>query len=206
MSFWHALITEKSWRHLQELRRHFSFVLIGGWAVYLYTRSLKSKDIDIVVDYAALNALRQRYPLVKNDRLKKYEIRLEEVDVDIYVPHFSNPGIPAEAVLEHAVEHEGFRLPPLEELLLMKENARRQRQGSAKGEKDGLDLLSLIATGEIDWPRCWALAQRHSPDFPKRLKRFLQSAQEAKPLGLDRHRMSRLKRQWLSHFPSQPSI
>ena len=198
--FWHDLVTEKSWRILQDLRRQFSFVLIGGWAVYLYTRSLKSKDIDIVVDYDALAKVRDAYPLIKNDRLRKYEIKLGEVDVDIYVPHFSHPGLPAEFILSSARLRESFRVPPVEELLLMKENARDQRLGSAKGEKDGFDVLGLLREGLTDWPRYLALARRYNPESPKRLQRFLESTYEAPPLNLNRHQLNRLKGRWLAQL------
>ncbi len=198
--FWHELVTEKSWQILQEIHRQFPFVLIGGWAVYLYARSLKSKDIDIVIDYDTLAKIRDAYPLTKNDRLKKYEIRLGEVDVDIYVPHFSNPGLPAEILLEGASTQEGFRVPRLDELLLMKENARNERRGSAKGEKDGLDLLSLLKTEALDWARYLALAKRHNPESPARLKQFLETTADALPLGLNRHQLSRLKKRWLAHL------
>jgi len=33
-----------------ELKGFADFVLIGGWGVYLWTRSLKSRDIDIYID------------------------------------------------------------------------------------------------------------------------------------------------------------
>ena len=54
MTYWHELITEKSWQLLQELKGKFRFKLIGGWAVYLLTKAQKSKDIDIIVDIAEL--------------------------------------------------------------------------------------------------------------------------------------------------------
>jgi len=47
--FWNSLLTEKSWEILQELRKDYNFILIGGWAVYLLTKQKKSKDIDIVI-------------------------------------------------------------------------------------------------------------------------------------------------------------
>ena len=50
MQYYHDIITEKSFEFLQELKKKFNFVLIGGWAVFLYARTLKSKDIDIIVD------------------------------------------------------------------------------------------------------------------------------------------------------------
>ena len=49
--FYHDLITEESFKILQEFGKKFKFILIGGWAVFLYAKSLKSKDIDIVIDY-----------------------------------------------------------------------------------------------------------------------------------------------------------
>ena len=74
--FYHELITEKSFKTLQELRKKFKFILIGGWAVFLYTKSLKSKDIDMVIDYDELGRIKKAYALSKNDRLKKYDDRI----------------------------------------------------------------------------------------------------------------------------------
>ena len=49
MQFWNEVLTEKSWNVLKDLNRErFDFILIGGWAVYLWARSHKSKDIDII--------------------------------------------------------------------------------------------------------------------------------------------------------------
>ena len=75
MEYYHSLITQKSFDFLQKLRREFEFILIGGWAVFLYSHSLKSKDIDIIVDYSQLAKLKEIYNVAKNDRLKKYEIK-----------------------------------------------------------------------------------------------------------------------------------
>ena len=70
MNYYHDIITEKSWQKLQKLRRLYNFILIGGWAVYIYTKALKSKDIDFICDYETLQKLKESYDLVKNDRLK----------------------------------------------------------------------------------------------------------------------------------------
>jgi len=71
MEFWNDEIIEKSWEKLIELKSEIEFVLIGGWAVYLYTKLHKSKDIDIIVDYDALRRLQADYVMGKNERLKK---------------------------------------------------------------------------------------------------------------------------------------
>jgi hypothetical protein len=49
MAYYHDIITQKSWEELKTLNKELKFVLIGGWATYLYTRELKSKDIAILV-------------------------------------------------------------------------------------------------------------------------------------------------------------
>ena len=92
MVYYRDAVTQKSWQLLTELTRKFRFVLIGGWAVWLYTKQLKSKDIDIVVDLSQLVKLKTRFDLVKNNRLKKYEFRNGEVQVDVYTPYYSFPG------------------------------------------------------------------------------------------------------------------
>ena len=48
----------------------YQFILIGGWAVWLYTHQLKSKDIDLLVKFDTLEKLRYDFPLTKNERLK----------------------------------------------------------------------------------------------------------------------------------------
>ena len=109
--FWHNLITEKSFHLLQELRKGFDFVLIGGWAIYFYTHSLKSKDIDIIMDLETLGQLKQKFEVYKNDRLKKYEIKIKDIDVDIYIPYWSDLGLPVESIIKETVSLEGFNVP-----------------------------------------------------------------------------------------------
>src|SRR3989338_2784404 len=94
MDYWHDLLTEKSWKVLQELKGKFPFILIGGWAVYLWARTQKSRDIDIIVDLQTLATIKKGYDVHKNDNLKKYEIKREEIDIDMYVPYYSKLCIP----------------------------------------------------------------------------------------------------------------
>lgn len=144
MDFYNDLITQKSWQTLRQLKRQIDFVLIGGWAVWLYTKALKSKDIDIIIGYDQLEDLRRLYPIIKNDRLKKYEARDEEVQIDIYLPHYSKIGIPVEEMLQKTQTIQTFRVPPIETLIQLKLFVYSQRKHSAKGQKDRLDLLSLL--------------------------------------------------------------
>jgi len=194
--FWHELVTRKSWEVLTGLRPRYRFTLIGGWAVFLYARTLKSKDIDLVMDYDELGRFQKEYPLTKNERLRKYEARVEEVEIDVYAPHYSNPGLRAEEVLRHSSSLEGFEVPRPEILLILKQHALSQRAASPKGEKDRLDILSLLKAAAMDWEFYREQAQRQRPDSVQELRDLLAGVREAAELGINRHELSRLKKAW----------
>lgn len=149
--FYHNIITAKSFELLQSVKKQYDFVLIGGWAVFLYSHALKSKDIDIIIDYPELAKLKEHYQVAKNDRLKKYEIQQGETDIDIYLPHYSALGIDIEKITQNAILREGFLVPELEILFMMKLFAWENRRGSVKGQKDELDIFSLAMLSEFDW-------------------------------------------------------
>jgi len=142
MEFWNSLLTEKSWNLLIELRKKpIRFVVIGGWAIYLHTNAHKSKDIDIIIEgYKDLDWLKMNYDLRKNDRLRKYEIKQEEIDIDIYMPFFSKLGLPVEDLLKETEKIEGFEVVNPEALLILKQAAEKERRGSVKGMKDKLEF------------------------------------------------------------------
>ncbi|MEK6835214.1 MAG: hypothetical protein AABX61_03055 [Nanoarchaeota archaeon] len=151
MEYWHNLITNKSWEILKEIKREFDFILIGGWATYIYTKSLKSKDIDIIVDFDNLNIIRKKYNLIKNDNLKKYEIKIEEIDIDIYVKYFSKLPLPMEEIEKNINFIGGFKLVKPEILLILKQAAEKNRENSEKGEKDRIDIMGLLVNLDIDF-------------------------------------------------------
>ncbi len=146
MEYWNSLLTEKSWKILQEIRKKYNFVLIGGWAAYMWAKKQKSKDIDIVVDISELQKLKSEN-LAKNDNLKKYEIKSDDLDIDIYVAHFSKLAIPPEDIENYSVKIEGFNVVSKEALLILKQGAEIDRRNSVKGEKDRLDIISLLFSG-----------------------------------------------------------
>ena len=149
MSYYHDLITQKSWLELQQLKKICNFTLIGGWAVYFYTLALKSKDIDIIINYDQLENLKHKYSLTKNDRLKKYEAVLGQVQIDIYLPHYSFLGIPAEDIIKHNADIEGFNLIDIDYLTASKMYTLSQRGRTPKGQKDLIDIISLISQSKF---------------------------------------------------------
>ena len=48
---WNEVVVEKSYEILNNLKAELDFVVIGGWASWLYTKTVKSKDIDIYVNF-----------------------------------------------------------------------------------------------------------------------------------------------------------
>src|SRR3989338_9305639 len=142
MEYWNSMLTEKSWKILHEIRKQFNFVLIGGWAVYLWAKTHKSRDIAIVVDFQTLEKLKKDYGLRKNDHLKKYEIKQDEIDIDIYVPYYSKLAIPVEEIKSAKIE--GFDVAKPEFLMILKQGAEIERKESQKGEKDRIDIISMV--------------------------------------------------------------
>jgi hypothetical protein len=200
MEFWHDLLIEKSWAVLLELRKRYEFILLGGWAVYLYTKALKSKDIDIIVDYNTLGLMGRELPLKKNERLRKYELLISDVEVDVYVPYFSNLGIPVEDVAANIRVLEGFKVPTPEVLLILKQAAEVERAGSVKGLKDRIDILALLIYSEIDFNTYLSLVNKYSlSSYRERLKNLVETAdREFKELGITNPRQIRLLRKKIS--------
>lgn len=65
MNYYHNQIVEKSWQQLIKLKKRLDFILIGDWAIYLYTKSLKSKDIDIIINFNNCLFLTKDIKLIK---------------------------------------------------------------------------------------------------------------------------------------------
>ena len=197
MDYYRDTVTQESWKFLESIAKTYRLVLIGGWAVWLYTHRLKSKDIDIVVDLPTLGKLKADFTVGKNDRLRKYEIRKGPLSVDIYVEHWSVPGIPAEEILKAPRSLEGFRVPQAEMLLVTKHVAYLSRQGSSKGRKDLVDIVSLLTLDRLDWRHYHRLCRRHDSSLPKKLKELISGTTDVVELELNRHQFSRYKKIWL---------
>lgn len=198
MEFYHDLITKKSFETLQQLKKRYNFILIGGWAVFLYTKALKSKDIDIIIDYDELDKIRKDFQLFKNERLKKYEIKIEEIDIDIYLPHFSKSGFPIEEIKNYCQSIEGFLAPLPEVLLIMKTFTFGERKGAVKGKKDLIDIFSLLKEEKINWQKYKELIEKYNlKEVNEELKNLISSQSPIPELNLLNHQISKLKKKIL---------
>ena len=149
-------VLERSWRVLGELKGFADFVLIGGWAVYLWTRKLKSRDIDVYIDqenfYKLQSDLTLRgYALKRNVRLMKFEALIDDVEVDIYTPFMSKLVVPCSDVFDRKLYSmiEGFKVAVPEVLLLLKAQAAKDRWHAEKGLKDRVDIISLLKFADV---------------------------------------------------------
>lgn len=194
MQYYHDLVTDMSFQELGNLRRLTDFVLIGGWAVYYYTKQLKSKDIDIIIDYPALSIIQDKYTYVKNVRLRKYEAVKQEVQIDIYVPYYSNIGIPVEDLISKTTKVSGYTLLELEYLFALKLYTLSERGRKPKGRKDFLDLLTLILIDKVDFDKVKQILKKYSLAGMATLKQFLRETQAVRELNLNSHAMAKLKK------------
>jgi len=191
---WRDETIEKSWRVLEELKSLADFVLIGGWGVYLWTRKLKSRDIDVCIDqenfYKLQSELLQRnYGLKRNVRLMKFEAVIGDVEVDIYTPFMSKLAVPCSNMFDLKLYSsiERFKVALPEVLLLLKAQAAQQRWHAEKGVKDRADIISLLKFADIKRDTLRQTLKKYDKDDTLRsiIKRTIsESRVEYKFLGL----------------------
>ena len=205
MEFWNDEITEKSWEKLIELKNKFNFILIGGWAVYLYTRRNKSKDVDIIVDYDTLWSLKNYYGVLsKNEQLKKYEIKFSEgIDIDIYVPKYSDLVVPIKDMFNLTISVEGFIVPVPEVLLILKIPAFIGRYKREKGRKDAIDIAGLVFFAGCDFNFFKELTIKYGlPDYPRVLLSIIENFDRSliKYLDLNENDFAKLRKKYIEEI------
>lgn len=185
MEYWNTLITEKSWEMLQKIRKEINFVLIGGWAAYLWAKSHKSKAIDIVIDYKELDNLKLNYRLIKNDNLRKYEIKIEDIDIDVYLPFYSKLPL-LKNIKDYTASVEGFKVIKPHALLVLKQAAEISRSNSEKGVKDRLDIMDLLLKCDIDFKEYSRILEKEKlNNFRKRLIEIAARFEDLNYIGLN---------------------
>ena len=165
MEFWNSDITNESWKELLVLSTKYNFILIGGWAIYLYTKLQKSRDIDMVVDYDQIKLLSVDFEMRKNPSRYRYEIKFQKFDIDVYTPFYSKLTVPPEDLINNYTLIENIRVPRVEELLILKLGAFDDRMNSIKGQKDRLDITGLAFYSNIDYSRLKTLLNKYKRPF-----------------------------------------
>ncbi|MBI5123321.1 hypothetical protein HZA75_05690 [Candidatus Roizmanbacteria bacterium] len=202
-AFYQQFLTDKSFSLLTELKKQFKFILIGGWAVYFYSNALKSKDIDMIVDFSQLEQLKKEFTIEKNERLKKYQIKMEEIDIDIYLPFYSDLGLPVEKIVKKSTVINGFDLLEKEALLITKLKAYQDRRESVKGQKDLIDVISLVLLEDFDFKYLSNLIKKYRlENYLKILEKLIIDTKEIPELNLNQHAFAKKKKKLLEQVRS----
>ena len=204
--FWNSLLTEKSWNILIRISKEpFKFIIIGGWATYLWTKQHKSKDIDIALkDIKEIDYLENNYNLKKNDNLKKYEIVFDNIDLDIYVPYFSKLSIPIEDLNEFSTKIEGFTVLKPEALAILKQGAELDRRSSVKGTKDAIDIISLLFFTDFDFKSYYDLLKKYNlRNYAKELKNIVTEFKDYNIINFTPRQLKSKKKEILNKINSE---
>lgn len=201
--FYQDIITDKSWELLNKIKNDLDFVLIGGWAVYLYIKALKSKDIDLIVDYDGLTYLQREFNVAKNDRLHKYEVKEGGVDIDIYLPFYSNIGFPLEEIIKEIELVGDFKIPKKEIIIILKQKAFIERKAAIKGAKDKIDIISLAILSDFDFGFYKKILREHElENYRQVLAEIFRTTKEVKELSLNIHQFAKVKKEVLKKLES----
>ena len=140
----------------REMAERFpGLVFIGGIAVWVYavsdphTRRLKeaSHDIDFMISFSDLAALRDTDEVTPNKRLNKHHLIRDGIEFDIYVERNNKLIVPYDQVFAHSKNFGVMRVACLEHLFCLKLDALADRKGTAKGDKDERDLVRIAMLG-----------------------------------------------------------
>lgn len=135
-------------------------VFIGGIAVFLHAKNHPetadlaafTHDADFYVSLADMGDLRDLEQVTANRRLSKHQMIKKGFEFDIYTERQSSLLVPYDAVLASCATAGGMRIASLEHLLVLKLEAFADRRGSAKGDKDAMDLLRIAAVARRSRP------------------------------------------------------
>lgn len=152
---------DNEWRKVmdgvKELSEFFpgGVVFIGGVAVYMHSIELDFKilgetshDADFFISLADFADLRDLEEVTPNRRLGKYQLIKKGVEYDVYLEKNNNLAVPFDEVFSRSVIMSGVTVAGLEDLLILKTMAYKDRKGSGKGAKDERDIIKILVLAE----------------------------------------------------------
>lgn len=121
------------------------------------------------------------------------------MEIDIYLPHYSELGVPVAELMQHSRPVQGFKVLELEYLLTLKIFTLSRRGRSDKGRKDFLDIVSLYRAGQADPKRIQLLLKAYNLSSAWRtFQQFLKEHTQIPELDLNAHAYAKLKRDILN--------
>lgn len=163
-------------------------------ACYFHTGTIKSQDVDIIVDFETLNQIKKDFQVKKNSILKKYETLYNDTSIVIYVPYYSNFALSFDSITKNTVKRQGITIPKPEIILILKQQAELERKGSTKGQKDRVDILNILIKSDINMKRYLLLVKEYNlKEYMKRLETIIKTSKtEFEYLGITNPRKIRL--------------
>jgi hypothetical protein len=129
-------------------------VFIGGVAVHAHSAKSglpleATHDADAAISLSASGTVRDHEEFVTNKRLGKAQIKIGDVDVDLYVERNNKLRFDYAELAQHATRAavgraRDFQIASLGHLLLLKIDALRSRGHSAHGAKDRRDVAKIL--------------------------------------------------------------
>ncbi len=125
-------------------------IVIGGVAVYLYSRSRPTlapeytHDADFYIGEPGWLSLQDEFAVTKNARLSKASMRLHGIKIDLYPQYDHGLRIDYEVLAEATHEVDGVAVADPQHLLVLKLDAFRDRGRSETGKKDRRDITRLL--------------------------------------------------------------
>lgn len=117
-----------------------------------------------------------------------------EFDIDIYLPHYSKIGFRLEEIKKHIRIIDGFKVPRAEILLALKLFAYHDRKNSIKGDKDKIDIISILDSTAIDWKFLKIIDEKYKAvPLVEETKEIVSSVNKIDELSLSEHKFSKLK-------------
>ena len=114
-------------------------------------------------------------------------MKKDEIDIDIYVSYYSKLTIPSEDIKKYSSNVEGFKAVIPEALLVLKQGAEVDRGNSVKGEKDRIDIFSLLFFSHINFKKYKEILKTYGlEDYINRLISLIRNFKEVNyfPLNL----------------------
>ena len=119
------------------------------------------------------------------------------------MPHYSDLGIDIKRIQETSVIRQGFGVPNLEILFMLKLYAWHNRRGSIKGQKDELDIFSLVFMPEFNWHHLSNLIKEGGfKEYCEGFLALIKQTSEIMELGVNVQAMSKFKKK----LPSDLSL
>lgn len=135
---------------LRKIAKETNFVVIGEWAVHAYIGLQRSLDVDIALDYNALDYF-SKYQIQKYSGININYVLIDSITVDLFIPEFTDKDLPfpvADILLNYVII-DGIKIVKREWLLILKLWSYFSSD-ETKINKDIIDVVSLLFYGNID--------------------------------------------------------